>query len=351
MKSKPLISILMPVWNGMPFIEECVESVLMQEYQDWELIISDNGSTDGTRNYLDSLQDSRIRVFKQERNLGIMGNVNFLFQQAKASVSQILCADDYFVKPTSLSKIAAYWEKAGSDIGFVRFGHQFVSDKIVHNLQSQLVPRIIHPDLCDMIFFVFGNIPGNLSDVSVRTHLILEAGGFNESMPFAGDHDMWSRIGRSKSIGIEKELLIYIRRHENVASNYLSLRGELLSQHLEIYKSHIDHLSESVDQKKLIEYFHFQVFAFHYRNAIKSALSGRFGYLNRIINSSSPILWSKWKRLIYCLPFALFNSRQRMTYHMARSILNESLIRQDETSLVKVRKADHKSVIMKAGLF
>ena len=72
----PTISILTPVWNGLPYIKECVDSVFAQEFQDWELIISDNGSTDGTRDYLDTLKDQRVRIFKQEKNLGIDGNLN-----------------------------------------------------------------------------------------------------------------------------------------------------------------------------------------------------------------------------------------------------------------------------------
>jgi len=62
----PRISVLMPVYNGMPYIPEAVESVLAQDEQDWELLISDDGSTDGTRDYLDTVRDSRIKVIHQK---------------------------------------------------------------------------------------------------------------------------------------------------------------------------------------------------------------------------------------------------------------------------------------------
>src|SRR5688500_15313128 len=90
------ISILTPVWNGLPFVKECIDSVLSQEFQEWELIISDNGSTDGTRDYLDTLKDERIKIYKQEKNLGIYGNLNFLLSKASAPIGYWLCADDYF---------------------------------------------------------------------------------------------------------------------------------------------------------------------------------------------------------------------------------------------------------------
>ena len=51
------ISIITPVWNGLNYLEECIQSVLTQEFDHWEMIISDNGSTDGTREYLDTIKD------------------------------------------------------------------------------------------------------------------------------------------------------------------------------------------------------------------------------------------------------------------------------------------------------
>ncbi|WP_432713823.1 glycosyltransferase family 2 protein [Pedobacter sp.] len=71
MTSQPSISIITPVWNGLPFIKECIDSVLSQDHACWEMLISDNCSTDGTRAYLDTLKDPRIKIFKQESNLGI----------------------------------------------------------------------------------------------------------------------------------------------------------------------------------------------------------------------------------------------------------------------------------------
>ena len=52
MPAVPAISIITPVWNGLPYIKECVESVIAQDFQDWELIIGDNASEDGTSEYL-----------------------------------------------------------------------------------------------------------------------------------------------------------------------------------------------------------------------------------------------------------------------------------------------------------
>lgn len=324
MLKNPTISILTPVWNGLPYLKECVESVMIQEFQDWELLISDNGSTDDTLNYLDTLNDPRVKIYKQEKNLGIMGNINFLFTQAKASVSQILCADDYFTGTSSLSTIVNYWRKASPEIGFVRFNHNETSDAICRtiNLENRITPEVINAKEATIWFFVFGNIPGNLSNVSLRTQLVADIGYFNEKFPAAGDFEFWSRAVSKVSMGVQKESTVYIRRHDNVASNYLSLKGEFYKQHIMIYEYLIKELETRYDRKKLISYFNYEVCSYHYRNGIKSALHGRFGYLKTMLQTHSSITWPTYLQFFACLPFALFNGHQKLTVHMAEKLIN-----------------------------
>lgn len=316
----PCISILLPVWNGLPYIKECIQSVLNQDFQDWELIVSDNGSSDGTREYLNSLSDHRIHVFNQEKNLGILGNVNFLFTQARCPISQMLCADDYFTLTNSLSVIVKYWESAAPEIGFVSFSTIRTVEDFGEASGRSNIPAIITPQTAPLWFFVFGNILGNLSNVSLRTHLVSELGGFAETLPMAGDFEFWSRASSAVSIGVEYEEVIYIRRHFGVASLYLNKKGELYSQHNTIYERLINDLSLSYNRNLLIAYFNFSICAFHYRAAIKEAFSGRFDYLKRFIRTSSPINWPKWFQLIACLPFALLDPNQKLAAKMGRKV-------------------------------
>lgn len=325
MNQAPAISIITPVWNGMPFIIECVESVLAQDFDDWELLISDNGSADGTRDYLGTLNDPRIRIFYQKKNLGIIGNVNFLFSKVRASISQILCADDYFTGPGSLSSIVRYWQAAPAGLGFVRFNHMEPSTCLSFDFQKEIAPPVLSAEEAGLWFFVFGNIPGNLSNVSLRTSLVAGTGWFNPDFPFAGDFEFWSRAARKVAMGIENEMVIYVRRHENTASNYLSLKGELYPQHIAIYERLIDELSPFFNRRKLINFFNFEVCSFHYRNGIKAALHGNFAYLKRFLTTRSPILWPKWFSLPACLVPALYEKgRMRVTVRMIRNFLHQS---------------------------
>ena len=69
-KRKPLVSVIVPVYNVYPYLRDCVQSVQAQSYQNWELLLVDDGSTDGSGELCDELavEDDRIRVFhKPER--------------------------------------------------------------------------------------------------------------------------------------------------------------------------------------------------------------------------------------------------------------------------------------------
>jgi glycosyltransferase involved in cell wall biosynthesis len=233
----PAITILMPVWNGLPFIREAVDSVLAQDFSDWELIISDNGSTDGTLEYLTTLSDPRIHMYRQAVNLGIFGNLNFLFAQARAPAAYILCADDYLL-PSGLRKITQTWASMPPEVAYVRFNFgEMLKGSSLTRYSFQMVKGIIFPEQSDFLFYIFGNLSGNLSNISVRTKRVLDAGGFREDLPYAGDFEMWSRMGRQWPWFVTDTETVFVRRHEGVASNYLNKKGELVAQQRKVVDS------------------------------------------------------------------------------------------------------------------
>lgn len=229
-----IISIIIPVYNGKPFIKECIESVLNQSFQDWELCISDNGSTDGSVEYLQTLSsDSRIRIFYQEKNLGIFGNLNFLITQATSDYIYILCADDFFLDG-ALNSILESWLAFPNEVAMLRFNF---SQQHLHkrkSIASALLPAIISPNESDFFYYLFSNIPGNLSNISLRRGVIEVVGPFDEKLPYAGDYDFWSRLGQKLCWSTVEKQVSTVRRHSRAASKYLNKNGELVRQYTEI---------------------------------------------------------------------------------------------------------------------
>ncbi|MBK1442221.1 glycosyltransferase family 2 protein [Parapedobacter sp. ISTM3] len=319
-KRSPTISIITPVWNGLPYIRECVDSVLMQEFDSWELLISDNGSTDGTRAYLDTLDDERIRVFKQPTNLGIMGNLNFLFEQAQAPISQILCADDYFIHSKSLGQIVQFWDGRPA-VGFACFTDELPSDSRITKLKNKFLPEVITPEMANLWFFVFGNFVGNLSNISVRTRLIADKGYFDQGLPTVGDFEFWLRASESVAIGFQKVPIVYVRQHNGTATHYMNRKCEALREKITVYELLIDRLTPSIEKRSLVNYFNQEVCASFYRTGIRSMLHGQFAFIRTFINTRGSIVWPKWRMLFEGLIYVFFNRKQELTYRSALRIL------------------------------
>jgi glycosyltransferase involved in cell wall biosynthesis len=100
MKAGPRLSVGLPVYNGEKYLAESLEALLGQTYEDFELIISDNASTDGTadicRRY--AKQDSRIHYLRQPRNIGASPNHNYLVEQARGQLFKWASDDDLYVR-------------------------------------------------------------------------------------------------------------------------------------------------------------------------------------------------------------------------------------------------------------
>jgi glycosyltransferase involved in cell wall biosynthesis len=100
MNMSPRLTVGLPVYNGESYLAESLEALLGQTYEDFELIIADNASTDGTagicRRY--EKQDSRIRYIRQRRNLGAAPNHNCVVQQARGELFKWASADDLYAR-------------------------------------------------------------------------------------------------------------------------------------------------------------------------------------------------------------------------------------------------------------
>jgi glycosyltransferase involved in cell wall biosynthesis len=100
MNAIPRLSVGLAVYNGENYLTESIEALLGQSYEDFELIISDNASTDGTAGICRSYakQDSRINYIRQPRNIGCARNYNFLVEQARGELYKAAAHDDLYAR-------------------------------------------------------------------------------------------------------------------------------------------------------------------------------------------------------------------------------------------------------------
>lgn len=303
MKTLPSIAIVVPVWNGMPYLEEAVESVLNQNFDNWQLIISDNSSTDNSRCYLQELEhkgDSRIQIYFQDQNLGIFGNLNFLLEKVHADLIHILCADDYFLTNSSLRQIVESRSWGNQMLGAIRWNGS--------GLLGAGVPDRVQSEVGQLYFFLFGNLMGNLSNVTCRKDALIATGAFNQSCPYVGDFEYWARLSLNAEIKISSLNLLQIRSHPKQASFYLNKHGEKYLQQ-SLVSSEIYHriLSPTLIAKILLKLAGTLVYDSQFRlNLLLAALNGNgqgLEALNRAASQSVYCFSPLFRNLLFLFSF------------------------------------------------
>src|SRR3972149_3665070 len=93
----PKVSVCIPSYNHARYIGASIESVLAQSFEDWELVIVDNFSTDDTQAVVKSFRDPRIRSYASDRNVGLVRNWNRCVSLARGEYVGILPADDIYL--------------------------------------------------------------------------------------------------------------------------------------------------------------------------------------------------------------------------------------------------------------
>lgn len=206
----PVFSIVLCTYNAEAYLDECMQSLLQQTFADYELIIVDDGSSDGTLPYLRSLTDPRIRLIPLETNHGLIFARNRGFDEAKGRYIAIMDADD-IAHPQRLEEQLKVLESGEIDVcgsfhisldgvsGKRRTRRSAASDSDIRALLTIYCP------LCN-------------PSTSVRTD-VLRKHRYNTAYPHAEDYGLWCDIaaGGGKFRNIDRPLLTY-RMHPGQVS-------------------------------------------------------------------------------------------------------------------------------------
>ena len=228
----PAVSVIIPVYNGAAYVEEALKSALSQEGVDFEVVVSDNASTDDTVAIVSRYDgDPRLRILTNENNLGIFGNLNRLVDEARSPLIKILCADDWIL-PGGLAKQVDYM-KFKSHLAFSRCLPENAIMRYFNKPKMRFeagLPEELQPPAGLLAFATFGCLCGNLTNVIARKDSIIAAGGFDPTLPYSGDYDMWSRLAETYNFGLQNEELVHVFSHDQQCSVTLNKNNELTAQ-------------------------------------------------------------------------------------------------------------------------
>jgi hypothetical protein len=214
----PRVTVLMCVFNGEEFLREAVDSVLAQTFSDFELVLIDDCSTDGSAEILASYDDCRLRVTRNEQNLGLTVSLNIGLQLARGEFVARQDADDVS-HPTRLDSQVAFLDRE-ADVAMVG-----TRVRIIDDVGRTLRPIVLHrTDTClgAQWQLLFGSPFAHSSVMFRRAIVLAELGGYNESFRFSQDFELWSRLlRRHEAMNLPETLLDY-RSH---AGSIVGMRG------------------------------------------------------------------------------------------------------------------------------
>ena len=200
----PLISVVMPVHNGLPYLDESIQSILGQTLKDFEFIILDDASTDGSSDVLSewAKKDERIRLHRSEQNLGLSGSSNLVVKLARAPLIARMDADDVS-RPDRLMR---QWEvmKTLSDVALVGTlcdGIDAAGRSVRPRDRWRLIRHSEFPP------FPHGSVMFRRAD-------FYEVGGYNEQYASAEDQELFLRLARRKRVVVLPDVLYHYRYHQ-----------------------------------------------------------------------------------------------------------------------------------------
>lgn len=264
--TQPLVSVLTPVYNGEKYLAECIESVLNQSYQNFEYIIINNCSKDGTLAIAQEYakKDSRIKVHDNTDFVAVIANHNIAFGlvSPEAKYVKIVSGDDW-IFPTCIERLVEFGE-ANPSVGFINC-YQLSGDHILwQGLRhpNGLVPGV---EMCRRVLLGHDNKFGFGSPTSLmyRADLVRAS---KEFYPNPSPHSDTSALVRDLhkcDFGFVFEVLSYERTHEETQS--------FASGQMNRYSSAI--------LQEVIDYGHFYLDAEEYKQKLKEVLADYHRYL------------------------------------------------------------------------
>jgi len=214
MEKNPAVSIIIPTYNQANFIDKAINSALKQTYQDFEIIVIDDGSTDDTEEIMKGFKDKRVKYIKKyKENRGISVARNTGIKMAKGKYIALLDSDDEWL-PEKLDKQIQLLQNKSSEVGVVCSWSYNIDEK-GNFISKRCLPKrdgYIYEDL-------LSTDPISVPTVLIRKECFNRVGLFDDLLNTQQDWDMWIRIAKYYRFALIKIPLVKYRIHPNQISN------------------------------------------------------------------------------------------------------------------------------------
>ena len=199
----------MPVYNGAMYIDKTIQSVLTNNFKNFEFLIIDDGSTDNTAEIIKSFSDYRIKYYKKQ-NSGIAETLNFGLKKTSFELVARIDSDD-IIKSNRLELQYNYFKHNKTDIlgsnAYLIDQNDNVLGKTKFPLTHQQIKKKIENMECPIIH----------PSVMYKKSKILSVGGYREK--YADDYELWLRLIKNSTFENLSNSLLYLRKHSSNLSS------------------------------------------------------------------------------------------------------------------------------------
>lgn len=200
---EPEVSVILPTYNRSGKLRESIKSVLGQTYEDFELIVVDDGSTDDTADVVDNFDDDRVEYIRHSQNKGAAAARNTGARNSSGSILAFQDSDDVWLED-KLSKQVDCFNDPSADPSIVYTGFWRISGDSKEYLPS--------PERCNKEGDIRSSLAGGnfiATQVAAVSKTAFEAvGGFDESLPRLQDWDLWIRMSENYEFKLVDEPLV-----------------------------------------------------------------------------------------------------------------------------------------------
>jgi len=216
----PTVSVIIPAYNAEAFLARAIRSVEAQTFRDFEIVVVDDGSTDGTAEVARSFDSMR---YVRGAHLGEAGARNRGLEEAAGELVAFVDADDEWL-PQKLARQVPFMEKLGSSFSYtdsyvVRDGNRVRYSTLARPHQGEILAPLIE-DWLDQAFL----LP---TEVMASRALLQGAGGFETGLPTPGhvDYGLWLKLAiqGTRFDYLDEPLALWYRGHESVSSNAVEM--------------------------------------------------------------------------------------------------------------------------------
>lgn len=236
--SQPLISVILPVYNGEKYLLEAVQSILNQTYANFELIVVNDGSKDKSEEIIKNIKDPRI-VYHYKSNSGLADSLNYGISLSKGYYIARQDQDDISY-PTRFEKQVDFLEK-NRNVGLLGTRARVFKDN------SSEVKYHNHPtNPWDLKFDLLFDNPFVHSSVMFRKEDFLKVNNYNTDRNYYEDYELWSRFAEVGDVANLKDVLVDYRHHDmglSKMSDYFNTDA-VFSQNLKNYERMFGKLDE-----------------------------------------------------------------------------------------------------------